>query len=97
MGPGMMGYRGERNGNWGNLSREDAAKMGTEQAAFLKATEKIRQNIYAKGLELRSELSPSPEGMMPCQRPLQGWIGVGHALRLFIPGSVNRNRKEDEP
>lgn len=57
MGPGMMGYRGAGIGNWGNLSREDAAKMGTEQAAFFKATEKIRQNIYAKGLELRSEFA----------------------------------------
>jgi len=57
MGPGMMGYRGDGEGSWGNLSKEDAAKIGNEQTAFFKATEKIRQNIYAKGLELRSELA----------------------------------------
>jgi len=55
MGPGMMGYRGD--GNWGDLSKEDAAKIENEQTTFFNATEKLRQNIYAKGIELRSELA----------------------------------------
>jgi len=55
MGPGMMGYRGDS--NWGALSKEDATKIEKEQTAFLKATEKLRQDLYAKGLELRSEFA----------------------------------------
>jgi hypothetical protein len=57
MGPGMMGYPGEGYGNWGNLSGEDAKKIEKEQTTFFQATEKLRQDIYAKELELRSELA----------------------------------------
>ena len=56
-GPGMMGNPEEGCGNWGNFSDEDVAKMEKERAAFLNATEKTRQELYAKGLELRAELA----------------------------------------
>ena len=39
------------------MSKEDAAKIENEQTTFFNATEKLRQNIYAKGIELRSELA----------------------------------------
>jgi hypothetical protein len=57
MGPGMMGYREDGDSNWGDLSKEDVAKIQKEQTTFFKATEKLRQNIYAKELELRSEFA----------------------------------------
>jgi len=57
MGPGMMGYRGYGDGNLGDLSKEDAAKIRKEQTTFSSATEKIRKDIYAKALELRNEFA----------------------------------------
>lgn len=39
-----------------DLNDEDIKALEEERTAFLKATENIRQNIYAKELELRSEL-----------------------------------------
>ncbi|MHB8092818.1 MAG: Spy/CpxP family protein refolding chaperone [Syntrophales bacterium] len=56
-GPGMMGNIEEGCGNRGNFSDEDAAKMEKERDAFLSATEKTRQELYAKGLELRAEFA----------------------------------------
>ena len=39
-----------------NLADEDIRALDEERSAFLKATESTRQNLYAKELELRSEL-----------------------------------------
>ena len=65
-GPGMMhqGYYGMHEGYYGqpqndyrsDLKDEDIKALDEERAAFLKATDRIRQNLYSKELELRSEL-----------------------------------------
>ena len=57
-GPGMhQGYYGERGYDYpGNLKDEDIKALEAERSAFLKATDSIRQNLYSKELELRSEL-----------------------------------------
>jgi Spy/CpxP family protein refolding chaperone len=39
-----------------NLSRNDIKKMNEERDAFFLSTEKLRQDIYAKELELNAEL-----------------------------------------
>lgn len=39
----------------GNLSADEIAKLDQHRAEFLKATEDIRQKLYEKELELRSE------------------------------------------
>ena len=41
----------------GNLSDDEIEKLEKERASFFKATEKFRQDIYSKDLELRSELA----------------------------------------
>jgi len=58
LGPGWHhrgGYGQE--GYYGNLSAEEIAKLDQQRSEFFKATEDIRQNLYAKELELRSELA----------------------------------------
>jgi len=57
-GPGMhQGYYGEPGyDSRSNLKEEDIKALDEEQSAFLKATDSIRQNLYSKELELRSEL-----------------------------------------
>ncbi len=52
---GGMGYGGQ--GYMGNLSADEIGVLDQERAAFFKATEDLRQDIYAKELELRSELA----------------------------------------
>ena len=54
-GSGGHGYSQE--GYYGNLSAEEIAKLDQQRSEFFKATEDIRQNLYAKELELRSELA----------------------------------------
>jgi hypothetical protein len=41
----------------GDLSEEQISKLDKERNAFYKATEDLRQEIYRKELELRTELS----------------------------------------
>ncbi|MFO7971591.1 MAG: periplasmic heavy metal sensor [Desulfobacterales bacterium] len=41
----------------GHLSSDEFARLDRERAEFFKATENIRQNLYAKELELRGELA----------------------------------------
>jgi hypothetical protein len=57
-GPGMhQGYYGEPGyDNRADLKNEDIKALEEERSAFLKATDGIRQNLYSKELELRSEL-----------------------------------------
>jgi hypothetical protein len=71
MGPGMMGGWGHHGPGWhhggwnnsgygpmaGNLSDDELIQMNKERSEFFKATENLRQNLYAKQLELRSELA----------------------------------------
>lgn len=44
-------------GYQGNLSDEDSAKLEKERQAFFEETSDIRDNLYQKELELRSELA----------------------------------------
>jgi hypothetical protein len=100
-GPGMMGYRGDGDGNWGNLSRENATKIEKEQTAFFQATEKLRQDMYAKELELRSEFAkenPDAEKAASLQKELSALEGrldqkrVDHVITLRkITPDVGRN------
>ena len=57
-GPGMHhGYYGQRGYDYlDNLNDEDIKALEEERSAFLRATDDIRQNLYSKELELRSEL-----------------------------------------
>lgn len=69
---GMMGYGqgggqcpGVRGGGYGpgsgymmgNLTEDEAKKINDQRDEFFKATEDLRQDIYAKELELNSELA----------------------------------------
>ena len=57
-GPGMhQGYYGEPGYDYRpDLKNEDIKALDEKRSAFLKATDSIRQNLYSKELELRSEL-----------------------------------------
>jgi len=71
MGPGMMGGRGNYGPGWhhggygyngygdmmGNFSDDEIQEMNSQRNKFFKATEDLRQDLYAKQLELRSELA----------------------------------------
>jgi zinc resistance-associated protein len=70
MGPGYGMHRGWGQGPGGygdqgyqsDLSDEDAAKLDQERQAFFEATSDLRENLYQKELELRSELAkPEPD------------------------------------
>jgi len=64
-GPGGGQCQGIRGGGYGpgsgnmmgNISDDEAKKINDERDAFFKATEDLRQDIYAKELELESELA----------------------------------------
>jgi len=54
----QRGWEGSGYGHMmGDLSEEQIKKLDKERNAFYKATEDLRQEIYQKELELRSELS----------------------------------------
>jgi len=58
-GPGWHhrgGYEYGQKGHSGNLSGEEIAKLDQQRSEFFKATENIRQKLYEKELDLRSEL-----------------------------------------
>ena len=71
MGPGMMGGRGHHGPGWhhggygyngygdmmGNFSDDEIQEMNSQRNKFFKETENLRQDLYARQLELRSELS----------------------------------------
>jgi len=78
MGSGMMGGWGNYGPGWhkggwdsngygpmaGNLSNDELAQMNKERSEFFNATENLRQDLYAKQLELRGELAkenPDPK------------------------------------
>jgi len=56
---GYYGDRGPGHGYRGNLNDDQTEALEKEQAAFMKATEAIRQDLYSKQLALQSELSKS--------------------------------------
>jgi zinc resistance-associated protein len=71
MGPGMMGGRGHHGPGWhhggygyngygdmmGNFSDDEIQEMNSQRNKFFQATEDLRQDLYARQLELRSELA----------------------------------------
>ena len=65
MGPGYGMHRGWGDGSRGyqsNLSDEDIAKLDKERQVFFEATPDLREKLYQKELELRSELAkPEPD------------------------------------
>jgi len=70
---GRMGYGGQ--GYMGNLNADEIGALDQERAAFFKATEDLRQDIYAKELELRTELSkqnPDARQVADMQREISG-------------------------
>ena len=59
-GQGPRGYDGQ--GYQSDLSDEDIAKLDKERQRFFEATSDLRENLYQKELELRSELAkPEPD------------------------------------
>lgn len=62
-GPGWNQRGWDGRGGWGNdLSDEEIEKLEEQRQAFLKDTEGLRQDLYSKGLELRSVLvKPEPD------------------------------------
>jgi len=70
MGPGYGMHRGWADGPRGyggqgyqsDLSEEDMARLDKERQAFFEATSDLREKLYQKELELRSELAkPEPD------------------------------------
>jgi hypothetical protein len=59
-GYGSRGYGGQ--GYQSNLSEEEMTKLNQERKAFFEATSDLREKLYQKELELRSELAkPEPD------------------------------------
>jgi Spy/CpxP family protein refolding chaperone len=57
---GPRGYGGQ--GYQSDLSDEDLARLNKERQAFFEATSDLRESLYQKELELRSELAkPQPD------------------------------------
>jgi len=53
-----MGGQGRGQGQMmGNLTEDEMKKINEERDAFFKSTEELRQDIYAKEMELNSELA----------------------------------------
>ena len=70
MGPGYGMHRGwgqgpqgyDEQGYQSDMSDEDMAKLDKERQAFFEATSDLREKLYQKELELRSELAkPEPD------------------------------------
>jgi hypothetical protein len=61
MGPGYGMHRGwsDGSGYYGSLNNEEIAKLDKERTAFFEETRELRQKLYQKELELRSELAKS--------------------------------------
>jgi zinc resistance-associated protein len=52
-----MGGQGRGPGMMGSLTEDEIKKINDERNAFFKATEELRQDIYAKEMELNSEIA----------------------------------------
>jgi zinc resistance-associated protein len=53
----MDGYGYDQRGYYGNLSEQEMQKLDQQRAEFFKATENLRQQLYEKEQDLRSELA----------------------------------------
>jgi len=81
----MLGEPEEGCGNWENFSAEDAAKMEKERVAFLAATQKTRQELYAKKLELKAEFlreNPDAEKAARLQKEISELEGQFQQKRI---------------
>ena len=76
---------------WGNLSADELKQIEEERKAFFEATKEIRQQLYQKWLEIRSELAkknPDAETAAGLQKEisaLKGQMGqkrLDHILKL---------------
>lgn len=70
-GPGMHGYGYGWQGQgdyWQNMSESEIKQMQTERKALWDATREIRQQVYQKRLELRSELAKKEPDSEKCIR-----------------------------
>jgi len=56
-GYGQRGSGSAAPGNQGNLSDQDIDKLQKERQAFFEDTRELRENVYQKELELRSEMA----------------------------------------
>lgn len=92
-GPGWhhQGYGPRGYDSWGNLSEDEIKQMEEERKAFFEATKEIRQQLYQKRLEIRSELAkkdPDAEMAAELQKEisaLKGQMGqkrLDHILKL---------------
>lgn len=96
-GPGMMGYgpgmnRGFRGyGYPGDLKEEDIRKLNEQRNAFLEETKNLRNDLYEKRFELRSELArqkPDSEKAVKLQKEISELKNqfdqkrIGHMLEM---------------
>ena len=92
-GPGWhhQGYGPRAYDHWGNLSEDEIKQLEHERKAFFEATKEIRQQLYQKWLEIRSELAKkNPDAEMAAElqkeiSALKGQMGqkrLDHILKL---------------
>ncbi|MGD8492524.1 MAG: periplasmic heavy metal sensor [Desulfobacterales bacterium] len=82
-GYGQRGYGGQ--GYQSNLSEEERAKLNQERQTFFEATSDLREKLYQKELELRSELAkPEPDAKKAAgiQKEISGLKGELDQKRL---------------
>ncbi|UCF94813.1 MAG: periplasmic heavy metal sensor [Desulfobacterales bacterium] len=82
-GPGPRGYGDQ--GYSSDLSDEEIAKLNEERSAFLQDTRELRDTLYQKELELRSELAkqdPDPEKAKGLQKEISDLEGQLDQKRL---------------
>ena len=88
---GHGGHHQGYGGFWGNLSETQIKQMQAERKAFFDATLEIRQQVYQKRLELRSELAkkePDSEKSIHLQKEISelraqlGLKRLDHILNL---------------
>ena len=96
-GPGQQGDR-DGSGGWGNdLSDEEMEKLGAQRQAFLKDTEGLRQNLYSKELELKSEMvkpEPDQERASAVQKEiskLRAELDQKHIIHMIQMKKINPN------
>ncbi|MGD8519866.1 MAG: periplasmic heavy metal sensor [Desulfobacterales bacterium] len=77
--------------SWGNLSEDELKQIEEERKAFFEATKEIRQQLYQKRLEIRSELAkkiPDAEVAAELQKEISalkaqmGQKRLDHILKL---------------
>jgi hypothetical protein len=63
-----QGYGSRGYDSWGNLSADETKQIEEERKAFFEATKEIRQQLYQKHLEIRSELAKkNPDAEMAAE------------------------------